>query len=414
MDTELISSNRISLAATGLILIYCLRKYWDSKSVAPLPPGPPGLPLIGSRKFLIVNKYESMCELLDKRGSKYIDRAQGVMVAILMRANYTTPRLQANTMWRKHRKLLRQALSLDTIKRSYSDLFVTKSSEYLQAVLQNPDNFLQSLKRVLGETIAELTYGALKHEDGTDYVTKHEENFEYLKRAAFGYLVDLIPIQDLEKREAETGADMREDVQATEVIIKNFLLAMVLYPNVQARARSEVDLIYGKGHPPDYDAQDRMPYIHSVLLECMRWNPPVPSGVPHLLREDDIYEGYFIPKGTAVIANQWTICRDPAIYKDPSTFNPDRFIENPDILDPRELIFGFGRRTCPGNYLAFQLAWIFIVSVLWGFELERPDGEPALDEDLERFDLGAVRFVTFCPGRTRSAAESSLQLSLPF
>ena len=28
-------------------------------------------------------------------------------------------------------------------------------------------------------------------------------------------------------------------------------------------------------------------------------------GVPHVASEDDVYEGYFIPKGSSVIANLW-------------------------------------------------------------------------------------------------------------
>lgn len=85
------------------------------------------------------------------------------------------------------------------------------------------------------------------------------------------------------------------------------------------------------------------------------------------------------------------ISRDPAIYEDASAFNPDRFINNPKILDPRDFIFGFGRRSCPGNYLAYQMIWIFVVSTLWGFELERPEGEPPLDNDTDRFDFGFLR-----------------------
>ncbi len=29
------------------------------------------------------------------------------------------------------------------------------------------------------------------------------------------------------------------------------------------------------------------------------------AGVPHAILEDDIYEGYFIPKGSIVCVNQW-------------------------------------------------------------------------------------------------------------
>ncbi|KAG8941532.1 hypothetical protein FRC00_012316, partial [Tulasnella sp. 408] len=358
--------------------------------------------------------------------------------------------------WQRHRKFLRQALSPKTVKQRYSDLFIANASLYLQTLLRQPEDFYPALKRVLGETIAELTYGALGDENGVDYVTKQEEFFVYTKRASMGYFVDLFPLlrfvpawfpgaqfqrdakrwrdhcadlrmvmidgverrmaskhgrscyvtnilEDLQKQQAETGNDIRDDVQAvhdsalsffqvgsetTEITLKNFMLAMALFPEVQARAREEVDRFFGEGRTPDFASQDDMPYIHAVILESFRWNPPASLGFPHASRQDDIYKGYFIPKGTTIITNLWKLSRDPTIYEDPSTFNPERFLNNPNILDPRDFIFGFGRRVCPGNYLAYQMTWIFVVSIIWGFELKRPVGEPPLDRDIDRFDLG--------------------------
>ncbi|KAG8924630.1 hypothetical protein FRC00_004904 [Tulasnella sp. 408] len=222
------------------------------------------------------------------------------MVTKLMKTDFTTIRVQGDATWRRHRKFLKPALSLNAVKQNYSELFLAKAFVYLQAILHNPDDFLHGLRRVLGETISELTYGALKHQDGTDYATKHEENFAYSKRAAMGYLVDLFPwlrfvpswfpgakfkrdarewgrhcaqlrkmmiegveqrmathegrpcyvsnlLEDLQRLKSDTGEDIREDVQATEIILTNFLLAMTLYPDIQARAREEVDRIYGEG-----------------------------------------------------------------------------------------------------------------------------------------------------------------------
>lgn len=40
-------------------------------------------------------------------------------------------------------------------------------------------------------------------------------------------------------------------------------------------------------------------------MESQRWVPVAPIGVPHRTTEDDVYKGYFIPKGSVVIANQW-------------------------------------------------------------------------------------------------------------
>ena len=50
------------------------------------------------------------------------------------------------------------------------------------------------------------------------------------------------------------------------------------------------------------------------------------------------------------IQNSYMILHDPAIYPDPHEFKPERFLTpdgtqiNPDVLDPSEACFGFGRR----------------------------------------------------------------------
>ena len=43
---------------------------------------------------------------------------------------------------------------------------------------------------------------------------------------------------------------------------------------------------------------------------------------------------------------------DEAHYPNPEVFNPERFLDTQGLLvedDPAELIFGFGRRACPGE-----------------------------------------------------------------
>ena len=35
----------------------------------------------------------------------------------------------------------------------------------------------------------------------------------------------------------------------------------------------------------------------------IRWRPVAPTGFPHALTTDDMYDGYFLPKGATVYAN---------------------------------------------------------------------------------------------------------------
>lgn len=158
---------------------------------------------------------------------------------------------------------------------------------------------------------------------------------------------------------------------------------MVLYPEVQKRAQAEVDIFLKGERLPDFNdrTEGKTPYLEAIISEVLRWNPVTPLGTPritfkwyidsywfpgvaHAVTEHDNYGGYFIPKGTVMLPNQWyvimillifflqyqmcfalerAILHDPVFYPDPLAFNPERFLGS-DIKDPRTAAFGFGRR----------------------------------------------------------------------
>lgn len=84
-----------------------------------------------------------------------------------------------------------------------------------------------------------------------------------------------------------------------------FFLAMASYPDVQLKAQAELDAVVGTGRLPEFDDQEALPYVNALVKELLRWRSVVPAGVPHRSMEDDEYRGYFIPKGSIVIANIW-------------------------------------------------------------------------------------------------------------
>jgi len=123
---------------------------------------------------------------------------------------------------------------------------------------------------------------------------------------------------------------------------------MILNPKAMKKAQEELDRVVGKGELPDFSHKDNLPYIDALVKELLRWSPPLPIAVPNLATQDDIYRGYFIPAGATVIQNVWATCRDPKVYPDPETFNPDRFLKNgkinPLVFNPEDRVFGAGRR----------------------------------------------------------------------
>lgn len=189
----------------------------------------------------------------------------------------------------------------------------------------------------------------------------------------------------------------------TASAVTYFALFMLQYPNVQARAQAELDALLGGTRLPTARDMDALPYIRALVSEVLRFGPIAPHGGPRLAREDDMHDGYLIPKGTIVLPNIYFISRDPRNYNNPHTFNPDRFLGPKPELDPRKYVFGFGRRICPGRLFAENNIFVAVATCLATITFKRlkdkdgneiipePDfGGPAIAVRPERFSCRVV------------------------
>jgi len=159
---------------------------------------------------------------------------------------------------------------------------------------------------------------------------------------------------------------------------------------------------------PTFADREHLPYISACVREALRWHPVDPIGLLHKSIEDDVYEGYFIPKGTICIANVWGLNRDPDTYgADAHHFNPGRFITKEgeladalnDTKDEGHVTFGFGRRICVGRHVATNSLFIDIACMLWAASI-RPvkdqQGNPILPDSEATINDGlVVRPVAF-------------------
>ncbi|CAE7061222.1 unnamed protein product [Rhizoctonia solani] len=170
--------------------------------------------------------------------------------------------------------------------------------------------------------------------------------------------------------------------ETTSATLMKFVAAMVLNPDVHSKAQQEIDAIVGPLALPTMADRGRLPYIHNVCLELLRWHPVAPTGIPHVCTQDDTYKGYDIQKGTIMyVFVCWSrrtritkfvddnchfkaISRNGDIYKNPDAFNPDRFV---DLDVPHLPGFGWGRRKCPGMHFAESALFIMVSSLLASF-----------------------------------------------
>ncbi|KAI0521821.1 cytochrome protein [Xylaria bambusicola] len=171
--------------------------------------------------------------------------------------------------------------------------------------------------------------------------------------------------------------------------ISAFFLAMILFPDVQRKAQDEIDRVVGTHRLPTFDDRKSLPYIEALLTEAWRWHSVGPLGVPHASSAEDIVNGYRIPKGSIIVSNIWWYTHDPSVYTDPYIFNPERFMGPNPQSDPVPYTFGYGRRICPGRFIADSSVWLTIVRSLAVFNISK-----GLDENGRETEPN----VQFLPG----------------
>ncbi|EOA87444.1 uncharacterized protein SETTUDRAFT_88393, partial [Exserohilum turcica Et28A] len=175
--------------------------------------------------------------------------------------------------------------------------------------------------------------------------------------------------------------------------IMTFFMAMAVFPDIQKKAQEELDHVIGGDRLPVTSDKANLPYIETVVKEAHRWHPVVPMGVPHCCMEEDSISGYRIPKGAIVIPNIWWFTHDPAVYPDPMAFNPDRYFTTPTHTaepDPRNWTFGYGRRVCPGRYIADNALFTTIAQSLAVFNIEKLVENGKTVEPRIEFEPGVV------------------------
>ncbi|KAL6867809.1 cytochrome P450 [Trichoderma novae-zelandiae] len=157
-----------------------------------------------------------------------------------------------------------------------------------------------------------------------------------------------------------------------------FVLAMVLNPDVQQKAQEEIDRVVGPDRLPSESDRENLPYVDGIVKEALRWHPVAPMGVAHEATEEIIVRGYRIPKGSYILPGVWWLLHDPKRYSDPMRFAPERYMEPRNEPDPSYHAFGYGRRTCPGRYLAQDSLFITISRMLAVFTIGKAvrDGKP--------------------------------------
>ncbi|KIK64178.1 hypothetical protein GYMLUDRAFT_241366 [Collybiopsis luxurians FD-317 M1] len=464
----------VTLAFISLVVALLYRQR-SRRNQAPLPPGPPKLPLIGNlldmpksfewetydrwckelesdiihlevagTSIVVMNSSQVAEELLDHHSAIHSDRPRLVMVNELMGWDYSFGLMAYGDEWRAQRKLFQQEFNPQAAER-FHPIEVRATRHLLNRIIDSPKDYVQHIRHFAASTILGIAYGIDVQDKNDPYVEAAERALESLGLgiAPGAFLVESIPAlkyvpewfpgagfkrkakewarystlmrdlpfaaakeqisqgtarpsftsYSLEKLDgAENITEQEQRVQSTAAtmytgatdsivsVLTTFILAMLANPEALERAQAEISSVVQPGEFPRFSDQQHLPFVTAIVKETLRWKNVTPLadiGIPHASKFEDIYRGYRIPAGSIMVYNVWAMLHDENVYPDPHSFKPERFIGedgniNPAVKDPESALFGFGRRICPGRFMASSCIWMAVASMLTVLDIAKP------------------------------------------
>ena len=180
--------------------------------------------------------------------------------------------------------------------------------------------------------------------------------------------------------------------ETTATGLEWLMAELIKNPRVMKKAQEEVRRVVGKKSRIEANDINQMEYLKCVIKENLRLHPPLALLLPRETSEAVEVGGYEIPANTRVIINAWAIQRDPRVWEKPEEFSPERF-ENGTVEfklghDVELVVFGFGRRGCPGLTFGVASTELIIANLLYWFDWELPskNGVSLRPEDLDMSD----------------------------
>ena len=165
----------------------------------------------------------------------------------------------------------------------------------------------------------------------------------------------------------------------TSTTVEWAMAELMLHPEEMKRAQGELETVIGPNRLVQESDIPNLPYLQAIVKEAYRMHPAAPLALPRLSTEASTIGGYNLPPNTYLTLNIFAIHRDPSVYDDPETFNPQRFVERPDLnptsgYNSYQLIpFSAGRRMCPAAALGDLMTSLLLAHLLHTFDWSLPE-----------------------------------------
>ena len=176
--------------------------------------------------------------------------------------------------------------------------------------------------------------------------------------------------------------------------------------DLQERVRAEVAALGERALTPDDVAE--LDLTVRVLHEALRLCPPG-AGTMRSPTRDLVVDGYRVEAKTIALVSFYAMHRDPALWKDPLRFDPDRFL--PDRSKGRSrwqyLPFGGGPRSCIGDHFAMLEAALALATIIRSAEIESLDLEFPVETPFTVVAATPIRARVLGVGASEAALRSA-------
>ncbi|XP_051133521.1 salviol synthase-like [Andrographis paniculata] len=174
-------------------------------------------------------------------------------------------------------------------------------------------------------------------------------------------------------------------IETSSMTTNWIMVEMMRHPSVYKKAQDEVRLVFKDKGFVDESCFNELKYLKLVIKESLRIHPPIPILFPREGTKPCEIFGYKIPSKSRVLINVWALGRDPKYWKEPDSFIPERFFDNPvdfKVNNFEYLPFGAGRRICPGISFGLANVELALAMFLYHFDWALPDGMKPEDMDM--------------------------------
>ncbi|KAJ7487924.1 cytochrome P450 [Mycena latifolia] len=401
---------------------------------------------MGCTPTVVIGTAQAAWEILEKKSPATSSRPRFIMGQEILSNNLRGLMSGTGPFWKRWRRVLHGSF-MQKASDTYKPIQSLESKQMMSELVKNPTKYRNYLERYATSVVVVVTYGRRVHNIFTDEVVcLNRETQEFLTNINIPgkYLVESVPAllylphfltpwrtealkqrerdkeyltrlvdevktkmeagrappsfcrQLIEDREKNDMSDLEiaytcatpfgAGVETSAGSLASFMLACAAFgPSFIPKAQKELDAVVGPDRMPTFEDFDDLPYIRAIVNETLRWRPvAVLGGTPHASTEDFVYNGMFIPKGSTIIANLWGIHLNPTDFPDPHRFDPERFMSKRDYPGPwQHSSFGYGRRVCPGQFLASNSVFINIARILWAFNLSKARDENGTEIDVD-------------------------------